>query len=243
MNNPSYNQTLAELEKSLGDLESARNQVTSVVSKSEEIIGAFSNILNAVKSFEEDTNLDKGTFAKRLNESFEQLQKELARFNEEIETHISGLKTSNENLTDSIRHEAEEAKNNLSNELEVFSESVETKKNEFNQHLSSLETSLGDRMQEVHKGFNALKDEIEKTEKRISQVDFKSELTSISNRVSQSEQTVLSAIIAGDEGVAENLNTRMRQLEEKLQKKHSTNLVVLIVGFIVLVVFCLISMT
>lgn len=240
MNNPSYNQTLAELEKSLTDLQSARNQVISVVSKSEEIIRAFSNVLNAVQSFEEGTNLDKGSFAKRLNESFEQLQKELAHFNKEIETQISGLKSSNEKLSDSIHHEVEGAKENLGNELKGFSESIETKKNEFSQHLSSLETSLSDRMQEVHNSFNALKDEIEKTENRISQVDFKSEFTTISNRLSQAEQTLNSSIHDKSNEVTERFESRVFDLEEKLKKSSMTNLLILGIWIAVIIVLTLI---
>ena len=280
MNNPSYNQTLAELEKSLGDLGSARNQVESVAAKSETVIEAFTQVLNSIKNFEDGANLDKGTFAERLNQSYSQLEKQLSDFNSDIdsqikelkksndqlttqikeevkeskenlktelgkftgavETHVDELKQSNDNLSSQIHQEVEEKKENLKSELSSFTSSVEIKKTELDKYLKELQTALGNRMTEVGASFNALKSEIEKTEQRISEVDFKSEFTSISNLVSRAEQTLNSSIQGTSNELNMKLESRVADLEVKLKKASMTNLIVLGIGMVVIIVLTLI---
>lgn len=125
MLNESLNQSLVELEQSLSEVNSARDQVTNVADKSEKLISAFTGILQKLKVIDEVLTVDGEKFRGRLDNSFKKLNHGLFEVTSNVSEKSTELNRGLENIFNLFTKEVE----SLQNDIKKFNTELQATEN------------------------------------------------------------------------------------------------------------------
>jgi hypothetical protein len=173
MNNTAIKQTLIELEESLSNIESARNQVNNVTEKSEKIIRSFNDVLKSLESINNILGIDKGEFKNNIDKSFKHLDTDLKKIAEYASSSSNEISKSTETMKSEFIAKLNETTINLK-KFEKTLNDTETRISQidFNSTLESIIKLLDDIKSSLTNNHSEIKNHIESTlteiEKRLN---------------------------------------------------------------------------
>ena len=113
MSNSNLNQALAELETSLGQLDSARSQVSSVSEKSEKAIESLTNVLRQLEKIEKELSDEKNGFSQKLDATINRLNLQLKDVQAGVSGKSSLIQQEFQQLSSQLTSSLESAKSEL----------------------------------------------------------------------------------------------------------------------------------
>jgi hypothetical protein len=216
MKNSALQQTLVELEESLAQIESARNQVNSVTEKTEKLIQSFSMVLTSINSLNKGGVLDQAKLKKQFDDSIKTFQSNLALTVAGVEQHINQLQN---------RFLSQEAdfKGELSKSLAITERSLNAVVSEFGINSNEAVEQLKTKLESFYDTINQLSERINKSEQilagyteKYQEFDFKGEMAALTNRVNVTQKRVAEIISAVSEQMTK-VENRLKSLEKKIQ--------------------------
>lgn len=235
MDNKIIHQTLAEIEESLANIESARTQINNVSKKSEDLVFEFSKILRQLDIVEKEKLFDGSEFRKKVDDSY-------VKFNKKIELTNEDFTNQYEVVSDQFKKEIYsilEKLQILENDLDKLNKTiVNTEKKassfDFKSALKDLTSEVNSKIErfeinqysqnkninvEIEKGFKNTLSKIHEIDPSLSYKDLK-------NSISDSTMKVIKMEIEIDKGFKHTLkkiheidsNDTLRELNNNISE-------------------------
>lgn len=247
MNNPAIQQTLVELEESLTTIDSAREQVSSVSEKGQQLVTAFSDILRTLEKVTGAIGIDEEMIKEKLDASFDGLKKELDSNSKSVVADskelVNQLESIQKQFIDKLHGASVKMDEGLAIDKNDFSDKLDRSFASFNEQLSerskAIETKSFDTIKIIEEESNKFTDHsrmltsavsdlestIKEAEVRIMELDLVKDIKEVTDRISAVEELVKE----------ENLRT------QELSSKHNKqNLMLIGAGFLIVILLTII---
>lgn len=218
MNNPAINQALIELEENLSNIESARMQVNKVAEKCEQLITAFSNVLETINSADTHITIDEKAIKQYLEVSFSSFKTDLSKIIKDSANSVKGLQSGINDHVSLFENFVNKATEITDEQLKKYTKNLQSNFDEKNAMLSNSTDKILESLLGLRKGISN-----ESITKKLNQ-DLENFQLCIKELIKKSEDSIKnleSALINSDKSFFTALKTALDKVDTQL--KHVTD--------------------